>query len=359
VHPLMSAMGGGERLCCETMRALINRGDEVALFSGDFMADRLERFFGYEDLFGRISIKTYPANPSDRFGTYKHLLHHVKAQTKLISADPDFDLVFSTQDAGYIPDISRPVFQWGYFPNVFPRGLYGWPLRVHYSRKIMRISLVLAISEYSKAHFDREWEVPTTLVYPACNMIQPAHSRDNVVVTAARGVPEKNLELFWEIARRCPNHEFVLLLTLDPRFLEYSRALQSSAPVNGRVIVNPDKEMYQGTLAKSRIYLHLMRGEHFGITIVESMSAGCVPVVHDSGGPKEIVGSVGLLWRQVDEIPKLLSIAEASYEDRSKLSIERARNFSREKFDESFGEVLERTVSRFPSHGPDKGKGSS
>jgi len=344
----MSAMGGGERLCCETMRALINRGDEVTLFSGDFIADRLERFFGYEGLFRRISLKTYPADPRDRFGTYKHLLHHVRAQKKLVSTDSDFDLVFSTQDAGYIPDISRPVFQWGYFPNTFPKGLYGWPLREHYSRKIMRIGLVLAISEYSKEHFDREWKIPTALVYPACNMIQPAPSRDNVEVTAARGVPEKNLELFWEIARRCPKFEFVLLLTVDPRFLEYSRDLRSTPPTNGRVIVNPNKEMYQETLAKSRIYLHLMRGEHFGITIVESMSAGCVPVVHDSGGPREIVGSVGLLWRQVDEIPNLLSAANGSFEVMSKLSIERARHFSREKFDESFGEVLERTVSRFP-----------
>src|SRR5207244_4356244 len=112
--------------------------------------------------------------------------------------------------------------------------------------------------------------------------------RDNVVVTVARGVPEKNLELFWEVAKRFPSHEFVLLLTRDPRFVEYSMALECTAPANGRVIVNPDKEMYQETLSRSKIYLHLMRGEHFGITVVESMSAGCVPVVHDSGGPKEI-----------------------------------------------------------------------
>src|SRR5438128_21276 len=122
-------------------------------------------------------------------------------------------------------------------------------------------------------------------------MIQPSQVRDNVVVTVARGVPEKNLELFWEVAKRFPSHEFVLLLTRDPRFVEYSMALECTAPANGRVIVNPDKEMYQETLSRSKIYLHLMRGEHFGITVVESMSAGCVPVVHDSGGPKGIVGS--------------------------------------------------------------------
>ncbi|TMI31163.1 glycosyltransferase [Candidatus Bathyarchaeota archaeon] len=320
VHPLMSAMGGGERLCCETMRALIDRGDEPTLLAGEFKVDRLERFFGYEGLFKHISVKTYASDSGDRFGTYKHLLHHVKAQRKIISADHNYDLVFSTQDAGYIPDISRPIFQWGYFPNALTRGVYGWPLRVHYSRKIRRINLVLAISEYSKSYFDQEWKIPTTLVYPACNMV----------------------------AKRFPTYEFVLLLTRDPRFIEYSRALESAAPANGRVFVNPNKEIYQETLARSKIYLHLMRGEHFGITIVESMSAGCVPVVHDSGGPKEIVGGSGLRWQKEDDIPRLLAIADASYEAMSKLSMERAKAFSREKFDKSFGEVLAGTTSIVP-----------
>jgi len=348
VHPLMSAMGGGERLCCETMRALIGRGDKPTLLSGEFKIDRLERFFGYEGLFKDISVKSYAADSGDRFGTYKHLLHHVKAQRKIISADPNYDLVFSTQDAGYIPDISRPIFQWGFFPNALTRGVYGWPLRVHYSRKIRRINLVLAISKYSKSYFDQEWKIPTTLVYPACNMVQPRQARDNVVVTAARSVPEKNLELFWEVAKRFPTYEFVLLLTRDPRFIEYSRALESAAPANGRVFVNPNKEIYHETLARSKIYLHLMRGEHFGITIVESMSAGCVPVVHDSGGPKEIVGGSGLRWQKEDDIPRLLAIADASYEAMSKLSMERAKAFSREKFDKSFGEVLAGTTSIVP-----------
>jgi len=43
-----------------------------------------------------------------------------------------------------------------------------------------------------------------------------------------------------------------------------------------------------------------------------------------------------------------LAIADASYEAMSKLSMERAKAFSREKFDKSFGEVLARTVSRVP-----------
>ncbi len=44
--------------------------------------------------------------------------------------------------------------------------------------------------------------------------------------------------------------------------------------------------------------------EHFGITTVEAMSAGCVPIVINSGGQPEIVtdGVDGLLWNNLDEL---------------------------------------------------------
>ncbi len=323
--------------------ALKKRGHDLTLVSGDFRRDHLEEFFGFDGLFAGVSVKTYSADPRRSFGTYGHLLHHEKSLRKMIS-ESDFDLVFSTQDAGYIPDISRPVFQWGYYPNSLPGGIYGWPLRVHYSRKIQRTNLILAISKFSKESFDKKWKAPTCLVYPACNMVQPSSDKERIVVTAARAVPEKNLELFWEIAKQRTDYKFVLLMTVDPRFLDYSRAIQAKVTSNGLVVTNPSKDLYQQYLSRATIYLHLMKGEHFGITIVESMSAGCVPIVHNSGGPREIVQGVGLLWQKVEEIPELLTVAEASYSSMARLSIKRAQKFNREKFDESLGEVFSRIV---------------
>jgi alpha-1,2-mannosyltransferase len=40
-------------------------------------------------------------------------------------------------------------------------------------------------------------------------------------------------------------------------------------------------------LADAAVGLHCMRDEHFGISVVEYMAAGLVPVAHDSGGPRE------------------------------------------------------------------------
>jgi len=340
----MSAMGGGERLCCETMRAAKTFGHELTLLSGDFNPGHLERFFGFEDLFKEVEVKTYPTDPRQKVGLYQDLIRRIKAQRKVISDDSGYDLVFSTQDPGYIPDVPKPVIQWGYFPNPLPKGPYGWPLREHYARKIRRIGLVLAISHYSQTHLDRAWKIPSKLIYPACNMVQVRRDKEDLVVTAARGVPEKRLELFWDVAGRCPRYQFVLLLTQDPRFLEYSRNLQKAIPDNGRVVINPEKELYQETLARSKFYLHLMQGEHFGITIVEAMSAGCVPIVHDSGGPKEIIGDSGYLWQRKEDIPALLVMADRFQESLSDSAAKRARIFSRERFDGALGEVLGKTA---------------
>lgn len=46
---------------------------------------------------------------------------------------------------------------------------------------------------------------------------------------------------------------------------------------------------FKRLLESSMFYLHNMRGEPFGITTAEAIAGGCIPIVHDSGGQKEIV----------------------------------------------------------------------
>lgn len=42
-------------------------------------------------------------------------------------------------------------------------------------------------------------------------------------------------------------------------------------------------------MREAKIYFHPMVGEHFGMSVVESMAAGLVPIVPDVGGPTEFV----------------------------------------------------------------------
>ena len=350
VHPVMTFMGGGERLCCDTIRALQSGGHDLTILSSNFNPERLEGFFGYGQLFSRTNLMLYNSNDKrDQFGTSTHLFRHLRGQWKVLkqamgSHDLKFDLIFSTQDPGYIPALNRPIIQWGYFPKTFsyprslPKTLRTLPPRLHYRQQISRIALVLAISRYSKESLDREWKRPIKLLYPACNMVRASSKRD-LVVTAARAIPGKRLEDFWAIARARPRYEFVMLITRDPYSSEYANDLIRKTPSNGRIVFDPKKELYHSILGEAKVYLHFMQNEHFGITVVEAMSASCVPIVHDSGGPGEIVDDPsGFRWKRIRDIPAILDSAmQMAPSEASRI---RAQEFTFERFQQGLSSIF-------------------
>lgn len=80
--------------------------------------------------------------------------------------------------------------------------------------------------------------------------------------------------------------------------------------------------------------------EHFGISTVEAMASGCVPVVIKKGGQLEIVeeGISGLFWESEDELKnKTISLIEDSKQLSliSKKAVERSKEFSKEKFEKN------------------------
>jgi len=85
--------------------------------------------------------------------------------------------------------------------------------------------------------------------------------------------------------------------------------------------------------------------EHFGITTVEAMAAGCVPLVYDCGGQAEIVRSDvnGYRWRTLAELVSLtreLASEPARRERMSNAAQATARRFARQHFDERAAVLL-------------------
>lgn len=127
-------------------------------------------------------------------------------------------------------------------------------------------------------------------------------------------------------------------------------------PVN--IIVNPSFDELQVLYQKAKIYWHAAgfgedlekfpeRAEHFGITTVEAMTYGTVPVVFNGGGQKEIIsaGEDGFLWdNEKDLIGKTYNLISDNslWQNISKRAIEKASFYSGQKFYAKLEKIINR-----------------
>lgn len=121
-----------------------------------------------------------------------------------------------------------------------------------------------------------------------------------------------------KLIERQPDTELHLVGTLaaEPEHMDYYQSLRRQAeglPV--RFHPNASSQTIQSLYAQASVYWHLTgldfvdethayRCEHFGITVVEAMLHGCIPIVAACGGPVEIVthGVDGYHIRDLDQL---------------------------------------------------------
>lgn len=359
VHPRLSVKGGGERVAIHSIVAAINSGHEVSLLSEEFDEASFEDFFGCFGLFDKVNRLYYPAfKPilGHRLLLYQRLAYH-RFRIKGIVSRNSFDLVLSTQDIGYVPSTRAPIVQYCYFPEYFSHlqsstsplwRLYYRAASSYYRNRVRRVRTLLSVSDFTQGFVQKKWGRGSITVYPPCPVedyselgrIQP---RENLVVTVGRIVPEKRFHLFVELARMVPGTRFIVIGSLPDRTSDYYEALRRMAPGNVSFVLSPLRKV-KDLLGRAMTYVHCAENEHFGITIVEAMAAGCVPVVHDSGGPREIVTKgVGFRWQNLavaaQQIKNLVENDQLRREF-SAASSARAQEFGPEVFESEVARVL-------------------
>ena len=170
-----------------------------------------------------------------------------------------------------------------------------------------RIDRLLAVSDFTRKFVRDRWGREATTLYPPCPIDLYSNltvQKRDLVVTVGRMAPEKRMELFLEIARRLPDIDFAIIGSIVTDKGSYYDMLRAAAPANVSFVVAPLRKVRE-ILGSAKVYVHCAQNEHFGITIVEAMAAGCVPVVNDSGGPPEIVSDdVGYRWNSIGEKSK-------------------------------------------------------
>jgi glycosyltransferase involved in cell wall biosynthesis len=183
--------------------------------------------------------------------------------------------------------------------------------------------------------------------------------RENVVITISRFRSAKGLEIIPEIASYVRDCEFVVVGIADKESKQCLRELSREIErlgVQKRVHVFRNKRngFALSALSTAKIFLQTQSTEAFGMSIVESMAAGCIPIVPRTGGPWIDIldcqeGQYGFSYRSSAEAAAKIKLLLDDESLRSKVSvraIERSVVFDSSAFEKKLLSIVEAVFSR-------------
>jgi glycosyltransferase involved in cell wall biosynthesis len=226
-----------------------------------------------------------------------------------------------------------------------------------------------ANSEFTRHWIRKYWQSDSAVLYPPVNVENFTSSqKKNQILSVGRffaGDHNKKHDVLVNTFRELVDEglkgwELHLVGGSTPgevhqKYLADVKALAEGYPI----FVQPDVE-YPDLLKlynESAIYWHAsgygedeerdpVKFEHFGITTVEAMAAGCVPVVIGKGGQTEIVshGQNGYLWYSLEELKSLtlrLGRDAALRQHLAERAVEDSREYSTQKFRARLNSLLD------------------
>ncbi|XP_022854574.1 GDP-Man:Man(3)GlcNAc(2)-PP-Dol alpha-1,2-mannosyltransferase-like isoform X2 [Olea europaea var. sylvestris] len=228
--------------------------------------------------------------------------------------------------------------------------------------------IAMVNSSWTKSHIEKLWGIPARikLVYPPCDtsrlQVLPLERpmQPPKIISVAQFRPEKahplQLEAFAVAVKNLdadlprPKLQFVgsCRNEADEKRLQHLRDRANELKVEGDVEFH--KNVLYSELVKllggAAVGIHSMVDEHFGISVVEYMASGAIPVAHNSAGPKmDIVlpeegTQTGFLAQSVqdyaDAILKIMTMPETERLEMAAAARRRALRFSKRRFSEDF-----------------------
>jgi len=206
------------------------------------------------------------------------------------------------------------------FPTFKPRMKFSfWQSRMEtWTHKV-------AISEFSRFWARKRWRIDCEILNPPVGLNFRSADKMPRILSVGRfattGHSKRQHEMitaFQSISPSLPDWTYACVGGLSPNpadqdFFQKVRTLAASGAIS--VDANLPRKKLNTLFETSSIFWHAAgfgddenqrpeNAEHFGITTVEAMAAGCVPVVIAKGGQPEIVehGVSGFVWSTLDEL---------------------------------------------------------
>src|SRR5215213_4076033 len=320
VHLNLNARGGSERLALATIRALKEVNDMnididlTTLQKPD--VHKIKGTYGKTGLMAIRNIKRVNIIPSiDN-------VHLKKNYDLIINTHGD---MFPFSQKGFSKDNS---ITYCHFPlakylidvenEEYSRLIYGhrfsdideYKKLLHSARNayidMIRNSTVLTNSEYSRKAIYKTFTIDSVVLSPPVDvdlfrkavLFSSTNKRDNTILVISRFHPSKKIENAIRLAKLLKKNgigqRMKIVGNLSPAMLGYYYHLKDAVKhqdlsdyVNFQVNVSFDKLL--SLISGAKVYFHPLPGEPFGISTVEAMSAGLIPIVPSIGGHTEFV----------------------------------------------------------------------
>jgi glycosyltransferase involved in cell wall biosynthesis len=271
-----------------------------------------------------------------------------------------YDLFINQEHFSSIPSKAKLSFSIQEVPPTrlnFPR--YNPVHKILFDPGLKTYDKIVTNSNFTKKWIDEWYKRSAEVLYPAVDTKQfiPLSKR-NFVLSVGRffvaGHSKKQFEMikiFEELSQNgMRDWELHLAGSIDDNIQDRAYLEECREEARGHPIyfhVNASLSVLTELYGKSRIFWcatglgedgipHKM--EHFGISTVEAMSAGCVPVVIRRGGQPEIVRDNvdGFCWNSVEELRNLtlkLANDDALLVEMSESSVEKSKDFGMDVFE--------------------------
>lgn len=239
--------------------------------------------------------------------------------------------------------------------------------------KLKRVTQIFYNSQFTKTYNDKFFSgISNTVIYPPVALHNKKEKKENIILHVGRfrvqdmqtGIKDFKkqtvmIEAFKDMVDKEQSNNWKLCMAVsvkeeDEEKFTILREAARDYPIE--FFVNKTNDELWSFYNKAKIYWHASGygedlekhpefAEHFGISTVEAMGAGAVPVVINAGGQKEIVtdGENGLLWNTREELQnqtmKLMKDQKLLTELAENAQL-RAKDFTTEVFCEEINQLI-------------------
>lgn len=262
--------------------------------------------------------------------------------------------IYFPREARVLPEFSNSVYS-SSFANLFFKLLFNYSSKPKLSKGFM------GISNFTISAINSAYKIPTEeieLAYPPVNveLKDPLEfeGKKNSVISIGRFDENKDQQSQILIAKHNPNLKFYLCgftpnKSSELYFESCEAMIKKENLLNIKLFRNVANEELIKRLNESKFFLHTMKDEPFGLVTVEAIIHGCIPLVHSSGGSREIVRMSELMFDNVVDASKKLNILSQIGPNRARELInglfKKVAEFDEKKFKKKMTQKLESILS--------------